>query len=207
MEFNPANASAHPLQVPLSQQSGSAIPRSLTPAQMGRGWNAVGNQTMYCSDCHGNDQPTSTGVPQGPHGSDSRFMLTGAGKYWPSNPSGQLWSLNDFRTRNWRSELLCANCHVMFDGNFKNNVHSEGEHRDAAVRCITCHVAVPHGAKRSRLIGYDSDPAPYNYMGPGQYDRLVINGFIKANGPFNYQEESCSMQGVCHGPGQGRYEP
>lgn len=210
MEFNPANPSAHPVAVSSSQQIGSTVPRPLAAAQMNERWPATGSQTMYCSDCHGNDEQTSAIVPQGPHGADSRFMLTGRGTFWPTNQAGIPWSLNDLRNNqnSWQTDLFCANCHVLFDGgNFKNNVHAESHHQGAVVRCITCHVAVPHGARRSRLIGYESDPAPYNYMGPGQYDRLVINGFIKANGPFNYREESCSMQSVCHGPGNGRYEP
>jgi predicted CXXCH cytochrome family protein len=210
LEFNPANRSAHPVQVPANQQSGSAAPRSLTVAQMAPRWSATGTQTMYCSDCHGNDQQTSLTVPQGPHGADSRFMLTGRGTFWPGARTGELWSLNDItgNLNNWQTELFCANCHVLYDaGGFKNNVHAGVAHQGADIRCITCHVAVPHGAQRSRLIGYAGDPAPYNYLGPGPYDRLVIDGFSKANSPFGYNRESCSMQGVCHGPGGGRYEP
>jgi predicted CXXCH cytochrome family protein len=210
MEFNPANRSAHPVQVPTSQQSGAAAPRSLTADQMKAPWTATGTQTMYCSDCHGNDQPTSATVAQGPHGADSRFMLTGRGTFWPANRSGVLWSLNDIRANlnSWQTDLFCANCHTLYSGGrFSNNAHDASEHQDASVRCITCHVAVPHGAERSRLIGYASDPAPYNYSGTGTYDRLVITGFMKASGPDRYERESCSMTGVCHGTEQGRYEP
>jgi hypothetical protein len=92
-------------------------------------------------------------------------------------------------------------------GNFVNNVHEADEHQDADVKCITCHVTVPHGAKRSRLIGYDIDVSPYNYNGPGQYEKLVINGFQKAVGPTLYEKENCSMNGVCHGTESGVYEP
>lgn len=210
MEFNPANRSAHPVQVSLNEQTGSISPQALSVAQMTAEWNGTGTQTMYCSDCHGNDQQTSATSPQGPHGSDSRFMLTGRAKYWPTNAFGTLWSLDDIKNNgnNWQNDLSCVNCHPMFDGiNFTNNVHNEINHHGVDVKCITCHVAVPHGSKRSRLIGYESDVQPYNYSGPGVYDKLVITGFQKSTGPFSYVEANCSMNGVCHGVQSGFYEP
>lgn len=204
MEFNSANKSAHPVFVT------SSGPQALGVEQMGSGWTDPGNQTMYCSDCHGNDQQTSASVPQGPHGSNAKFMLTGRGKYWPTSAFNQLWSLNDIKNNlnNWQQDLFCANCHPMYDGiQFTNKVHNGANHQGADVRCITCHVAVPHGSKRSRLIGYRSDVRPYNYSGVGPFDQLVIDGFQKGNGPTDYQESSCSMTGVCHGVQTGVYEP
>jgi len=56
--------------------------------------------------------------PQGPHGSDYRFMLTGDAKYWPENASGDLWSLNDIdrNLNNWQDDLFCVNCHPVSRG-------------------------------------------------------------------------------------------
>ncbi|MDI6767460.1 MAG: hypothetical protein QME52_11615 [Bacteroidota bacterium] len=210
MEFNPANKSAHPVRVSTNNLFGSQFPRELTTYQMKDEWNQVGNQTMYCSDCHGNDQATSNLIPQGPHGSNRKFMLTGSAGYWPSNAFGNLWSLNDVKNNmnNWQNDLFCSNCHPVYsEGNFKNNVHNKSEHQISDVKCITCHVAVPHGAKRSRLVGYASDVAPYNYSGMGNYDKLVIVGFQKASSPNNYEKNNCSMNGVCHGAQSGVYEP
>jgi len=209
MEFNPENRSAHPIQVSLNNQTGSPVPKPLSSNQMTSEWNSVGTQTMYCSDCHGNDQITSATVPQGPHGSTAKFMLRGNAKYWPTNASGQLWSLNDVKnnTNNWQNDLFCVNCHPMISGgNFLNNVHERSNHKQANVYCITCHVVVPHGSKRSRLIGYASDVTPYNYNGPGQNEQLVITGFQKAPNPFAYSKSNCSMNGVCHGTQVGSYE-
>ena len=51
--------------------------------------NAVGNQTMYCSDCHGSETVMTDGVvptggengnPWGPHGSTQNFLLKGEWK-------------------------------------------------------------------------------------------------------------------------------
>jgi predicted CXXCH cytochrome family protein len=210
MEFNPQNHSAHPVVVSSIAQTGSPAPKSLDVGAMTVAWNSVGNQTMYCSDCHGNDQPASSTAPQGPHGSNAKFMLTGTGKYWPTDRFDSLWSLDDIRynRRNWQNDLFCANCHTMFNGlSFLNNAHESQKHKDLNIRCITCHVVIPHGAKRSRLIGYDSDVQPYNYSGPGQFDKLVINGFQKAVASTSYTENSCSMNGVCHGTQLGAYEP
>ncbi len=210
MEFNPANRSAHPVQVTLNNQVGAVTPKALNANQMSTVWNSPGNQTMYCSDCHGNEQATSPTVPQGPHGSNSKSMLTGTAKYWPANASGVLWSLDDVRrNRNgWQTDLFCVNCHPLYTaGNFVNNVHGKSDHQSSQVKCITCHVAVPHGSKRSRLIGYLTDVSPYNYLGPGTYDRLVIIGFRKS-ARTSYNENNCSMNnGMCHGTQSGVFEP
>ena len=209
MEFNPANRSAHPVQVPSANQTGSPFPKSLAPEAMTMEWSAVGTQSMYCSDCHGPDQAVSPSVPAGPHGSTFKFMLTGRGKYWPQNAMGELWSLDDINKNlnNWQNDLFCANCHPMVAGNkYLNNVHEKNQHTKTEVKCVTCHVVVPHGSKRSRLIGYASDVAPYNFLGIGQYDRLVIEGFSKAPDPLNYDRSNCSMSGICHGTQVGVFE-
>ncbi len=209
MEFNPANRSAHPVQVTLLNQTGSPVPRALQSAALTTVWNNPGTQTMYCSDCHGPDQPVSSTVPSGPHASSYKFMLTGTGKYWPTNAAGQLWSLNDIQNNlnNWQNNLFCANCHPMKSGSvYFNDVHRISNHRPSTVKCITCHVTIPHGSRRSRLIGYASDPPPYDYSGAGTYEKLVIVGFKKAADPMNYQKEDCSMTGICHGTQVGVYE-
>ncbi len=65
---------------------------------------AVGLQTMYCTDCHGNDTDPGTAVPRGgvngnvwgPHGSANDFLLKGG---W-SNQTGSN-----------REDHLCFKCH------------------------------------------------------------------------------------------------
>jgi len=209
MEFNPLNHSAHPVNLSLNNRTGALVPKGLTAQQLTSDWNSAGDQTMYCSDCHGSDQTPSSNIPQGPHGSNSKFMLTGNAKYWPANASGALWSLDDIASNrnNWQNDLFCVNCHPMNTaGQYGNNVHGSLNHQSADVKCITCHVAVPHGAKRSRLIGYASDVQPYNYSGTGTYDRLVITGFQKAADPLAYLKANCSTNGMCHGTQIGLYE-
>ncbi len=210
MEYNIANKSVHPVSVSLNNQTGATTPRALATAQMSTTWSGAGTQTMYCSDCHGNDQPTSTTVPQGPHGSAYKFMLTGNAKYWPLNATGTLWSLDDIRNNrnNWSTNLFCVNCHPIYSGGtWRNNVHSRNQHQGVGVKCVACHVTVPHGSKRSRLIGYRTDISPYNYNGTGQYEKLVISGFRKASGPNNYSRSNCTFPSGCHGTESGTFEP
>ncbi|MBI4710705.1 MAG: cytochrome C, partial [Nitrospirae bacterium] len=189
-EFSPGNKSAHPVEVTLNNMltgsggtttPGSYTPKPLVTAQMSAPWNVsgtVGNQTMYCSDCHGADSE-STSDPKGPHGSNSKYMLKGSRKYWPLNSSLGLWTLADIQnnTNNWSTNLFCVNCHPIYSGStWQNNVHSRGNHQATDIYCISCHVVVPHGSKRSRLIGYATDTPPYNYNGAGTYEKLVVCG-------------------------------
>lgn len=210
MEYNINNYSAHPVKVGANSQTGSYAPKALASAQMTSVWNTVGTQTMYCSDCHGNDQATSTTVAQGPHGSNYKYMLTGTAKYWPTNASGTLWSLNDMRSNlnSWSTNLFCVNCHPLHSGGqWKNNVHERDDHQGSNIYCITCHVVVPHGTKRSRLIGYATDPSPYNYNGGATYAKLAVSGFRKASGPFDYSENNCTFNSVCHGNQSNTFDP
>lgn len=191
MEFNPNNYSAHPVVVTLNNQTGSYAPKPLTTSQMSSPWATnLGNQTMYCSDCHGTDNEAS-GDPKGPHGSSYKYLLKGTGKYWPTKSDGStLWTLNTTDASD--TNLFCKNCHPIYDGSWKNNVHSRqmgmgGAHNNRT--CVTCHVAVPHGYKRSRLIGYNNadTPQPYNYGG----NSLQITQYKKASGPTNYSSSNC----------------
>lgn len=83
---------------------------------------AVGTQTMYCTDCHGSDTPTGTADPDGagyengnvwgPHGSTNPFLLKGD---WSGNVPGS--NANDWTGRAGTGENtdsqdhLCFKCH------------------------------------------------------------------------------------------------
>ncbi|MBI4849733.1 MAG: hypothetical protein HY808_14380 [Nitrospirae bacterium] len=198
-EFNPNNKSAHPVAVTLNNQTGSGTPKALTAGQMSSPWTSVGTQTMYCSDCHGADNESS--AAKGPHGSTRKFMLNRTRQYWPASAAGALFSLKDINdnTNNWSTELFCVNCHPMITGTtWKNDVHKDHDNRtlgpDNEMSCVYCHVAVPHGSKRSRLIGYVSDVSPYDYSD----NRLLLSGFKKASSPTTYAESNCySTNSAC----------
>lgn len=211
VEFNPNNRSAHPVRNSANDQAGSVSPRAMTAGQLSAPWNAnPGGQTMTCSDCHASDVPSD---PKGPHGSAADKLLAGPRRYWPNRASGTPWTLRDIKddANNWSSNLFCVNCHPLYTNrNWKNNAHDAHDGRragDKDIQCIACHVVVPHGAKRSRMIGYASEEAPYNYGGAGTYDRLVIEGFRKASGPNSYSKSNCNSRATgCHS-GSGTFDP
>jgi hypothetical protein len=53
--------------------------------------------------------------------------------------------------------------------------------RGAAGHCRNCHVAIPHGWKRPRLLVYETDPAPYN-IGPS----VTYAGAAAENRYYNF---------------------
>jgi len=78
---------------------------------------AVGTQTMYCTDCHGNSTANGTAVPDrgvdgnvwGPHGSSNRFLLKGE---WSGNgPSNNDDGTGRPGTGPGQPSHLCFKCH------------------------------------------------------------------------------------------------
>ena len=160
-EVNPNNLSYHPVVAGTGNNP-------LLAVRLGPPWNASpGVQTMYCSDCHGDND---TSQPLGPHGSNNKFLLKSG--TWPAKADGTLWKLSD----RGNTALFCKMCHPLGGTNVggtwggrtwggttgaDNSVHARSQHQN--YYCVNCHSAVPHGASRNRLIAYASDPAPYDY--------------------------------------------
>ncbi len=226
MEFSVNRTGVHPVRNGLNSQTGSYSPKSLDTVRLKSPWNVtgrVGVQTMYCSDCHGADDESATGAV-GPHGSSSLNMLKGTNNsYWPKRPDGQYWTLNDVDDRNYptryaaaQSQLLCLKCHPIWNtsaNGFYNIAHDEHADRDytgnpyrisypsgTGYLCISCHSPIPHGA-RSRLIGYETDPAPYRIDNPDGTHFPLILGFKKATDVAgqNYDKDNCWANGSACG--------
>ena len=181
LEFNPANASYHPV-------TGSNVNTEGTYVAP---WTS-GAQTMYCSDCHGNNEA----APAGPHGSTNRSILTAG--YDPSNV-GTL------------SSELCFICHnystyysggvAITNTGFRDgtrNLHYEHMNPVGFVyqggvpkRCTGCHANPPHGSNKSHLISYGTDPAPY-----GSYSSLT-NYTDPGAGNYNATGSDCTAS-TCH---------
>ncbi|WP_018989493.1 cytochrome c3 family protein [Aromatoleum toluclasticum] len=127
-------------------------------------WNAnVGNQTMYCTDCHGADTPAGSITPSGPwgpHGSSNDFILKGL---WNTSTDGS------------QANALCFKCHQQTtyaptdggggtsgfktdkgDGHFIHSARS----KLSRTRCNWCHIAVPHGWKNKSLLVNLNDTGP-----------------------------------------------
>ncbi len=90
-------------------------PFNLSGVSGTHGAGSVGNQTMYCTDCHGSDTPNGTadpndpgvsgaqgvdGDPWGPHGSNNNFLLKGT---WDKStgtgqPGGLCFKCHDYNS-------------------------------------------------------------------------------------------------------------
>jgi hypothetical protein len=159
-------------------------------------WNnagAVGNQTMYCSDCHGsatangtamplgNTNTNENGNPWGPHGSVNNFILKG--NYNAATGRGQ-------------PEGLCFKCHnynsyagggggtgFRIDGGEEDGHAKHADEIESGIKCNYCHVAVPHGWKNRGLLVNMNDVGPEAGLPPGtavSYQNRV--GYT--NGPY-----------------------
>lgn len=189
-EFNPGNASGHPVVTGLNNYTGNgSTNKPLTVGQMKAPWNTnMGTQTMMCSDCHNTE--AATPAAQGPHGSAVGFMLRGPNTVWP--PTGNL--ITSYST------TFCANCHPgNADANWSGNVVHK-EHDDRSVTCYNCHILVPHGGKLARLIGDGTAgtspgpttmPARYAYQ--SNLANMWVNGFTK-NTLNNYSKSNCGSK-------------
>ena len=135
--------------------------------------NAIGTQTMYCSDCHGENTPDNSvvppggenGVPWGPHGSANNFLLKG------------LWNTGvgaDNRGDSGpNANGLCFKCHnpgtyanrngsgtTGYFNSSRGNLHAFHTDKIGRIRCNWCHVAVPHGWKNKALLVNLNDVGP-----------------------------------------------
>lgn len=183
LEFNPNNASFHPVAAPgkndfkmtvdgVTYDYSASLINGFTPTSV-----------MTCTECH-SDALSGTGAgPKGPHGSD----------VWPI-----LWAPYDGSTGvSGTEDHLCFKCHKAsvyggpggssldwqstgFSGGTgptgtgpKRNWH----YRHIELRqmpCQACHSAVPHGWKRRAMLIYGTgtpDPEPYN-----SHSKYLING-------------------------------
>lgn len=162
-EFNPANASYHPITAigknPFVQGGGtsyaSSLINGLTPTSR-----------LVCSDCHGSSSPTA---PAGPHGSDNAFILTGP---WSRNTGTSTPNDLCFTCHDYNVYANRANDRAPWDARTgfsepDRNLHAimvGGRNRannDDPITCMDCHVAIPHGYDRDHLLGFTGDGLPY----------------------------------------------
>ena len=160
--------------------------------------NAVGTQTMYCSDCHGSAVASTTSVipdggensnPWGPHGSNNNFILKGA---WDTGSgSGQ-------------ASTICFKCHQQNiyaptsgggarTGFWIGSGSDRGSGKDghfihsprgslSNTRCNWCHAAVPHGWKNKALLVNLQDAGPEAGQPAGT---VIPNASLPySNGPY-----------------------
>jgi predicted CXXCH cytochrome family protein len=165
-EFNPNNASYHPVVAPGKNpfndgvnNYASSLINGMTPTSI-----------FTCSECHSDSNPFLPGL-KGPHGAD----------VWPI-----LWGPYDRTTGMINTQNhLCFKCHDWMiyagttdyngtalktgfratTGQGLRNMHARHVNlRD--MPCLACHTAVPHGMPNRALLVYGrgakKDPEPYN---------------------------------------------
>ncbi|MDO8964857.1 MAG: cytochrome c3 family protein [Coriobacteriia bacterium] len=163
-EFNPANMSYHDVL-----GTGRGVQTSYVVSGTAYAWPWQGtmkngwttNSKMTCTDCHTSG---SFAEAKGPHGSTVKHMLDPDYEGdWES--AGIDFSQPDGMSTN----IICAKCHKLTDTSvhgmdyYFGNIHTKNY--ISSQLCISCHIRVPHGWKRPRMLGYTTDPAPYRSTG------------------------------------------
>lgn len=206
VEFNPGNPSYHNVlglakgvrttfKVGLENYTWAWAGTSLKA-----GWGP--DSAMTCTDCHTGGTMDQA---KGPHGSSVSHILD------PSYPSDWRTAIFDEAspTGVFPEDILCAKCHT--DLTNTNSAHGAHRwlggttlaHQDG---CVSCHIAIPHGWKRPRMLVYASDPAPYMvYEGTINNGSHILRGVELVNqspqGWGQYDCVGCSSGTFPHGNG------
>lgn len=202
-EFNPNNASFHNVLGVGGMKTVFNVggvdyswSRPADSEYLKPGWTAESQVT--CTDCHTSGALTAA---KGPHGSSVEFMID------PAYPADYTYASLDFRNPDgvWPTgQLICTKCHVF--NRTQNVAHGTStliqgptpvhtrEYMDS-IRCTSCHVGIPHGWKRPRMIAYGSDPAPYRAQSGayrGQLDAISLENHT----PNGWNMGDCNGCGI-----------
>jgi len=189
-EFNPANPSYHDV---LGTGRGVLTLFAVGGTNYSWPWNGdsamvngwTRNSKMTCTDCHTGG---SVGQARGPHGSSAKYMLD------PVYPADWETTQIDMAKSNGMSQnTICAKCHVVP----ADAVHGHVQHRQT--ECVVCHVRVPHGWKRPRLLGYSTDPVPYRSV-------LLLGVALRSRPGGEWALSDCSASGGCSGQHPSRVD-
>ena len=186
-EFNPGNQSGHNVMGATSSWPKSTVAQGLPyafPTFPTSGVfvtttisNMSVNYKVTCSDCHSSNAVSGA---KGPHGSGALYIVNQSGaSHWYQYNLGQM------------SSTVCGRCHDASS----NSAHTAGNHSNYP--CDYCHVRIPHGWKRPRLLVstyFDTDPIYANTSGQ------ATKGFPKTG--INWGNETCET-GCSHGSHNG----
>lgn len=189
-------------------------------------WNGaadVGNQTMYCSDCHGSNTTSATsepdggedGNPWGPHGSSNNFILKGN---WSENTGTSTANDLCFKCHDYNLYAIDGGGASGFGGSKDSNLHSFHAKKIGHLKCSWCHVSVPHGWKNKAFLVNLNDVGPEAGLAAGTQVRnnttagytqepyynnalLKIRSFASSG---NWQETDCGSAGIPGNDQSGR---
>lgn len=149
---------------------------------------------VTCDSCHVYSGTT------GPHGATMKVnidpaypnpfrVVTGGSsstaQLSANSPTGMSMSDNGSS----RANIICEKCHNLrtSGGSWSNVAHKEHDDRGREGSfCNQCHVAIPHGWGRPRMLGYTTDAAPYR-TSSGGLQRISIKSYT----PSNWQKSDC----------------
>ncbi|MBI2095770.1 MAG: hypothetical protein HYT89_06345 [Candidatus Omnitrophica bacterium] len=151
LEFDPANASYHPVE---NIGKNPDVPSLIAPY--------TASSVMECTSCHNNNAgPNRSGTgPNGPHGS----------VYAPLLERQMSWS--DGLSESPASYALCYKCHDRNNLLDDRSFPSHKKHvQEAKASCLACHD--PHGVKdTTHLINFDSTVVTPNAVGRLSFEDL-----------------------------------
>ena len=155
--------------------------------------NAVGTQTIYCTDCHGSSTATGTiqpalgenGSPWGPHGSSDNFILKGT---WNNTTgSGQQATGLCFKCHDYGAYANDSGARTGFyndpSDKGRGDLHAYHRNKIGRMRCSWCHVAVPHGWKNKAFLVNLNDVGPEGGLAAGTQVRNNTTAAYN-NGPY-----------------------
>lgn len=176
-EFNPRNASGHNVESNIWPKTSFTISGKTylwdfpTRSVFTSGWNE--NSIMTCESCHTYDKTKAVGPHGGqvkvnidpaypnPYRADPTKTESNNAQLSDKSPTGMSMSKGGSQ----RAGIICEKCHDLYDGSrWSNQVHDDHTRGNEGGYCTFCHVAVPHGWDRPRLMGYTTDPEPYATM-------------------------------------------
>jgi len=207
IEFNPNNASYHPVAAQGKNDFYMVVPgSSYCSGGCDYSSSLIGDldatSTMTCSDCHSDDSyADGVGtVPKGPHGSTEWAILrapwNSGTRATPDHLCFKCHDVNVYGGGSWapeRTGFSTPGGSGGMGGYSAKNLHMFHVGGGFAT-CQTCHVAIPHGWKRKALLVYgqgpNPDPAPYLQRTPG-YSGIDSRTDVDSIQSGNWQRSDC----------------
>ncbi len=206
-EFAPGNASLHRVRADLPGMRSSfvvngttytwTLPTASSFLKSGFAYDTI----VTCDSCH-----TYTDV-SGPHGATMKVnidpaypnpykVVNGSETFTAQLSKNSSTGMSMTKGGSSAAKIICEKCHDLngTGSNFSNKAHDEHDDRGReGAFCNQCHVAIPHGWGRPRLIGYTSDASPYRtWVGTsGAKDGGLARISIKSYTPSLWDKQDC----------------
>ncbi len=206
-EFATRNASVHRVRADLPGMRSSfvvagttytwALPTASSFLRTGFALDTI----VTCNACH-----TYTGTT-GPHGAtmkvniDPAFpnpykVVNGSETFTAQLSKNSSTGMSMSKGGSTTAKIICEKCHDLngTGSTWSNKAHAEHDDRGREGSfCNQCHVAVPHGWGRPRLVGYVSDAAPYRtWVGTSaNKDGGLARITVKSYTPSTWDKSNC----------------